>query len=132
VKFDLFASFRSVHLINGVWGTLSVGLFAVPELLETLHNRSDHCGWFYSWSRGSADATLLACQIVGLLFVLCKFCFAVRRTNRLVIHTLTSVLFSVGNCDNVPIFLGVELSWLATVRGPSAEHHPLKFKPAIF
>lgn len=58
-----------VHLINGIWGTLSVGFFAVPEMLETLYGRSDHVGWFYSWSRGSADATLLACQIVGILFV---------------------------------------------------------------
>lgn len=48
-------------------GTVSVGLFAVPELLETLYGRSDHVGWFYSFSRGSADATLLACQFVGIL-----------------------------------------------------------------
>jgi hypothetical protein len=58
--------------INGIWGSLSVGLFAVPELLQTLNGRSDHAGWFYSWSRGSADATLLACQIVGILFVVGK------------------------------------------------------------
>ena len=57
-----------VHMINGIWGTLSVGLFAAPNLLETLYGRSDHVGWFYSWSRGSADATLLACQVVGILF----------------------------------------------------------------
>lgn len=56
-----------VHLASGIWGTVSVGLFAVPELLETLYGRSDHVGWFYSFSRGSADATLLACQVVGIL-----------------------------------------------------------------
>lgn len=58
-----------VHLVNGIWGTLSVGLFAVPELLETLYGRGNHAGLFYSWSMGKADATLLACQIVGILFV---------------------------------------------------------------
>lgn len=58
-----------VHLMNGIWGTLSVGFFAVPDLLETLYGRSDHAGWFYEWSRGSADATLLASQIIGILFV---------------------------------------------------------------
>jgi len=56
-----------VHFIQGIWGTLSVGFFSVPELLETLYGRSDHVGWFYSFSRGSADATLLACQFVGIL-----------------------------------------------------------------
>ena len=58
-----------VHLINGIWGTLSVGLFAVPELLEQVYGRSDHAGWFYSWGQGSADAKLLGAQVVGILFV---------------------------------------------------------------
>jgi Amt family ammonium transporter len=58
-----------VHLINGIWGTLSVGLFAVPELLEQVYGRGDHAGWFYSWGQGSADAKLLGAQVVGILFV---------------------------------------------------------------
>eukprot|EP00804_Cyclotella_cryptica_P017537 CCRYP_006704-RG/>CCRYP_006704-RG protein AED:0.05 eAED:0.05 QI:139/0.75/0.6/1/0.75/0.6/5/989/467 len=57
-----------VHMINGIWGTFSVGLFASPNLLEILYGRSDHVGWFYSLSKGSADATLLACQVVGIIF----------------------------------------------------------------
>mmetsp|Transcript_26125 Transcript_26125/g.48088 ORF Transcript_26125/g.48088 Transcript_26125/m.48088 type:complete len:424 (+) Transcript_26125:74-1345(+) len=59
-----------VHMINGIWGTISVGLFAEPTLMKTVYKNSTHVGWFYSWGRGSADATLLACQLVGILFVI--------------------------------------------------------------
>lgn len=59
-----------VHMINGIWGTLSVGLFAEPNLMQAVYKTSTHVGWFYSWGRGSADATLLACQVVGILFVI--------------------------------------------------------------
>lgn len=59
-----------VHMVNGMWGTISVGLFAEPNLMQTVYNTSTHVGWFYSWGRGSGDAILLACQIVGILFVI--------------------------------------------------------------
>lgn len=58
-----------VHLVNGIWGILATGLFADPGLLLDAYGRDKHAGWFYSWGRGSADATLLAAQIVGLLFI---------------------------------------------------------------
>jgi ammonia channel protein AmtB len=58
-----------VHLFNGIWGVIAAGLFASPERLEVVFGRSDHVGWFYSWGRGSSDATLLATNIVGLLFI---------------------------------------------------------------
>eukprot|EP00580_Thalassiosira_gravida_P013441 CAMPEP_0201682522 /NCGR_PEP_ID=MMETSP0494-20130426/51660_1 /ASSEMBLY_ACC=CAM_ASM_000839 /TAXON_ID=420259 /ORGANISM="Thalassiosira gravida, Strain GMp14c1" /LENGTH=604 /DNA_ID=CAMNT_0048166281 /DNA_START=111 /DNA_END=1925 /DNA_ORIENTATION=- len=58
-----------VHMINGIWGSLSVGLFAEPTLMKAVYGTSDHVGWFYSWGRGNADAVLLACQVVGILFV---------------------------------------------------------------
>lgn len=64
-----------VHMINGAWGVLSVGLFAEPTLMQSVYGRSEHVGWFYSWGRGSADARLLACQVVGILFV-CGWVFA--------------------------------------------------------
>lgn len=61
-----------VHMVNGMWGSVAVGLFAEPTLLADLYPRAGptHAGWFYSWGRGSADATLLACQVVGILFVI--------------------------------------------------------------
>ena len=59
----------SRQLINGIWGTVSVGLFAAPNLMSTVYQSFSHMGWFYSWGMGSADGTLLACQLVGILFV---------------------------------------------------------------
>lgn len=62
----------SRQLINGIWGTISVGLFAAPEFMNTVYKykSSTHAGWFYSWGMGSADARLLACQLVGILFTI--------------------------------------------------------------
>ena len=59
-----------VHAVNGVWGVLATGLFADPSLIQQVFGRDDHAGWFYSWGRGSSDATLLGAQIVGLLFII--------------------------------------------------------------
>ncbi|KAL3823898.1 hypothetical protein ACHAXA_005480 [Cyclostephanos tholiformis] len=59
-----------VHLTNGIWGCISVGLFADPTWVNKIYHNSTHVGWFYSWGRGSADGTLLACQLVGILFVI--------------------------------------------------------------
>jgi len=60
------------HLSNGIWGVISVGLFASEDKMSRFLGSSHppHIGWFYSWSRGSSDATLLACQVVGLLFII--------------------------------------------------------------
>mmetsp|Transcript_24608 Transcript_24608/g.49847 ORF Transcript_24608/g.49847 Transcript_24608/m.49847 type:complete len:451 (-) Transcript_24608:195-1547(-) len=59
-----------VHLFNGLWGMLAVGLFASPGKLEDAYGRSKHVGWFYSWGKGSSDATLLGANLVGVLFIL--------------------------------------------------------------
>jgi Amt family ammonium transporter len=64
-----------VHFVGGSWGMIAVGLFASPSALKKylgLESVSDvkHVGWFYSLSRGSSDATLLGCQIIGLLFIM--------------------------------------------------------------
>jgi hypothetical protein len=37
--------------------------------METIFQRSDHVGLFYSWGRGSSDATLLGANLVGILFI---------------------------------------------------------------
>ena len=60
------------QLINGIWGAISVGLFAAPDFMNTVYKykSSAHVGWFYSWGMGSADARLLACQLVGILFTI--------------------------------------------------------------
>lgn len=57
-------------MINGAWGLISVGLFAQPSRLQVAFNRSEHVGFFYSFNHTGADATLLAAQIVGMLFIL--------------------------------------------------------------
>lgn len=59
-----------VHMFNGIWGMIAVGLCASPAKLELAYNTSKHVGWFYSWGRGSSDATLLACQALATLFIL--------------------------------------------------------------
>lgn len=59
-----------VHMFCGMWGTIAVGLFASPEKMELTFQTSKHVGLVYSWARGSSDATLLACQIITVLFIL--------------------------------------------------------------
>ena len=59
-----------VHLAGGSWSVLAVGLFASPKRLEAAFGLTKHAGWFYSWGRGSADATLLAANIMEILFII--------------------------------------------------------------
>lgn len=58
-----------VHMLNGAWGLIAVGLLASPDRLEAAYGSSDHVGWFYSFAHGGSDGTLLACQLVGILFI---------------------------------------------------------------
>jgi Amt family ammonium transporter len=59
-----------VHLINGAWGLISVGLFASPTRLLAAYGRDEYVGWFYSVDRGNSSARLLGTQLVGLFFIL--------------------------------------------------------------
>ncbi len=60
-----------VHMVNGIWGLIAVGLLACPRyLLMTYAVEIEHVGWFYSLSRGSGDARLLAAQLVAIFFIL--------------------------------------------------------------
>ena len=71
VRLDDAVDAIPVHMFNGIWAMLSVGFFASPRNLELAYNRSfEHVGWFYSLRDGSADARLLAANIVTLLFIL--------------------------------------------------------------
>lgn len=58
-----------VHGVNGIWGLISVGLFTHPERLLQSYGTEAHPGFFYSLSSGGVDARLLACQLVGVLFI---------------------------------------------------------------
>lgn len=58
-----------VHMMNGAWGLIAVGLFASPTRLKAAYGTADHVGFFYSFSNGGADANLLGAQIVGMLFI---------------------------------------------------------------
>ena len=59
-----------VHLFNGIWGVIAVGLFAAPDRMEDILQQSEHVGWVYSWGRDSGDARLLGANIVGLLCII--------------------------------------------------------------
>lgn len=59
-----------VHFGPGIWGVISVGLFASPRRLEEIYGHADHPGWFYSLTHGGSDATLLGANLVGLLFIM--------------------------------------------------------------
>lgn len=54
-----------VHMFNGGWGMISVGLFASPSHLLAAYGRNTHAGWVYD----GADPTLLGVELVGFLFI---------------------------------------------------------------
>jgi len=58
-----------VHMCNGIWGMLATGLLASPRLLRITYENDDNPGLFYSFSQGEANATLVACQLVAILFI---------------------------------------------------------------
>jgi len=70
LKLDDVVDAVPVHLGGGVWGILAVGLLSEPTLTEQAFGTSQHPGFFYSLSEGHSDARLLACQVIGLLFVI--------------------------------------------------------------
>lgn len=59
-----------VHMFNGMWGLIAVGLWGSPQRLEAAFGRSDHPGLFYSWRLGDSDGRLLGAQLVGMLFII--------------------------------------------------------------
>jgi hypothetical protein len=54
-----------VHQANGLGGVFAVGLLACPDAVHTVLGDDAHAGVFYT----PDDATLLAAQIVGILFI---------------------------------------------------------------
>jgi len=70
MKIDDAVDAIPVHLFNGIWGCIATGLFAEPNRTKLAYGSDVHVGWFYSWSRGDADANLLLCQFAGILFII--------------------------------------------------------------
>ena len=59
-----------VHMANGIWGLISVGLFASPGRLEKVYGHSEHPGWFFAINNGEpGNMRLLGAQLVGILFI---------------------------------------------------------------
>lgn len=58
-----------VHLGGGVWGLFAVGFLASPSLMEQAYGHSNHSGLFYTLTHGGVDGTLLAAQVLAILFI---------------------------------------------------------------
>jgi ammonium transporter, Amt family len=58
-----------VHMVGGAWGMISTGLLSSPELIANAFSENPHSGWFYEWSEGSGDFTLIGAQLLAVLFV---------------------------------------------------------------
>ena len=58
-----------VHMVNGMWGLISVGLLSSPSRMLQAYGTDEYPGFFYSLGQGSANANLLGCQVLGLLFI---------------------------------------------------------------
>jgi Amt family ammonium transporter len=69
VRIDDAVDAIPVHMFSGIWGLLCVGFLASPERLKAVYGGGDHPGLFYSFGQGKPDGTLLACQIIGMLFI---------------------------------------------------------------
>jgi len=64
-----------VHFANGIWGCISVGLFASNTLVQKAYSypTNSYAGWFYEWSAGCnrcGNGSLLAAQLVGVIFII--------------------------------------------------------------
>jgi Amt family ammonium transporter len=68
-RFDDAVDAVPVHLAGGLWGMIATGLLSAPNLIEAAYGPSDHAGWFYEWSMGSGDFSLLGAQLVACLFI---------------------------------------------------------------
>lgn len=69
LKIDDAVDAIPVHMANGAWGVLAVGLFAKEELQAIAGYSIAHQGLFYSWADGGFDANLLANQIACVVWV---------------------------------------------------------------
>lgn len=68
-RFDDAVDAVPVHMFGGAWGLLASGLFTTGPLRLAMYGSDQNIGWFYEWGRGSANFRLMACQLVGILFI---------------------------------------------------------------
>jgi hypothetical protein len=54
-----------VHLGNGIWGCIAVGLFAEPSRVANAYSDHGHYGLFYG-----TGGNLLGAQVVGILWII--------------------------------------------------------------
>lgn len=66
LKIDDAVDAIPVHMANGIWGVLAVGLFADPDHMATAGYVNTHAGWFYDFS----DANLLLVQFCGVCWIM--------------------------------------------------------------
>eukprot|EP00934_Nitzschia_sp_Nitz4_P002660 Nitzschia sp. Nitz4//scaffold15_size197535//121819//123523//NITZ4_001589-RA/size197535-augustus-gene-0.213-mRNA-1//1//CDS//3329537748//2650//frame0 len=58
-----------VHMVNGIWGMIAVGLFASPDKLELAYGDAQYAGFFFSLVDGHFNARLLGAQVCSTLFI---------------------------------------------------------------
>ena len=59
-----------VHMVNGIWGMIAVGLFATPERLDQAFGTGgNYPGIFYPAGEDARGGALLKAQVVGVLFI---------------------------------------------------------------
>jgi Amt family ammonium transporter len=87
MKIDDAVDAIPVHFANGIWGVIAVGLFAETDLMGAAGYNNDHTGWFYSWGKGSSDATLLVVQLISVLWI-CGWVAATRTPFFLALNAL--------------------------------------------
>lgn len=59
-----------VHMVNGIWGMLAVGLFTTPELMGLNYGHDGVGGLFYPTGEKGSTVKLLGAQIVGILCIM--------------------------------------------------------------
>lgn len=65
IRLDDVVDAVPVHMTNGIWGTIAVGLFASPDRVSRAYGGvSNDAGVFMG-----GNGALLGCQLVGVLFV---------------------------------------------------------------
>jgi Amt family ammonium transporter len=69
LRFDDAVDAVPVHMVGGAWGMIATGLLSSPQLIANAYGENSHAGWFYAWSEGSGDFTLIGIQLLAVLFI---------------------------------------------------------------
>jgi len=66
LKIDDAVDAIPVHLFNGAWGIVAVGLFTSPDLLLKAYGTNSHPGFFYA----PTESNLMGAQLCAIAFVM--------------------------------------------------------------